>query len=613
MKRSRFATGIACALGLGFALTLLWLLGIEPPVALTDSPHYVAPSCTGVPTPCYTTVQAAVDAAIPGDLIKVAAGTYSDFHVRSVPPDYPFPPLTGVVTQVVYITKTVTIQGGYTTANWTTPYPITQPTILDAKRKGRVLLIADNAAPTVEGLTITGGDAVGQSGYSRANYDTGGGVYIITSTPTLSNCLVFTNSAGYLGGLTDSAGGGVYVAAPASLYNNRILNNAATFGGGLFIENNHVTLTGNIIRSNFAVDRGGGLYIRYSDSRFVNSIIADNRANETGSAIYMRAATPNLFHTTLARNTGGDGAGVTVGDDYLNWSTAKFTNTIFVSHTVGITVSNYDNLGMYGVLWFDNDSNITTDLGTIKVTDEITGNPAFVNPDAGNYHLGVGSAAIDAGINAGVTTDLDGIARPQGSRPDLGAYEAAANLSIVKAGTGTGSVTSIPAGISCGVTCSFSFSLGTVVTLTAAPDAGSILTGWSGGGCSGRGTCVVTMNAAKSVTATFDINLAPIADAGPHQIVALGSTVILDGSDSYDPDYVLPLSYGWVQTGGSPAVTFTPNLSVTTFSAPSSATVLTFTLTVTDDLGLKSTPDVVRISVRRLIYLPLIQNNYTTP
>jgi uncharacterized delta-60 repeat protein len=76
-------------------------------------------------------------------------------------------------------------------------------------------------------------------------------------------------------------------------------------------------------------------------------------------------------------------------------------------------------------------------------------------------------------------------------------------LEVTKAGPGSGSVTSSPAGISCGDDCSSGYGAGTTVTLTAAPDAGSFFEGWSGA-CSGTAdSCNVTVGAATSVTATF--------------------------------------------------------------------------------------------------------------
>ena len=82
-------------------------------------------------------------------------------------------------------------------------------------------------------------------------------------------------------------------------------------------------------------------------------------------------------------------------------------------------------------------------------------------------------------------------------------------LNLTRNGTGTGTVTSTPAGIDCGTTCSANFDDGTSVQLAAAPAAGSTFAGWTGGGCSGTGGCTVTMDAAKNVTATF--TLQPLA------------------------------------------------------------------------------------------------------
>lgn len=77
------------------------------------------------------------------------------------------------------------------------------------------------------------------------------------------------------------------------------------------------------------------------------------------------------------------------------------------------------------------------------------------------------------------------------------------DLSVARAGTGSGSVTSSPAGINCGGTCTSSFDQNSIVVLTAAAAGDSLFTGWSGA-CAGTGTCQVTLDQARSVTAQFD-------------------------------------------------------------------------------------------------------------
>jgi hypothetical protein len=92
-------------------------------------------------------------------------------------------------------------------------------------------------------------------------------------------------------------------------------------------------------------------------------------------------------------------------------------------------------------------------------------------------------------------------------------------------------------------------------------------------------------------------NLPPLANAGPDQTVVGGATVTLDGSASADPDGHLPLSYRWTRTGGPAVVLSSNTISRPTFTAPGTPTVLTFSLRVTDSLGLGSTPDQVVITV----------------
>jgi hypothetical protein len=110
--------------------------------------------------------------------------------------------------------------------------------------------------------------------------------------------------------------------------------------------------------------------------------------------------------------------------------------------------------------------------------------------------------AYDSNFEEGATRTAFAFEVPAGTCGIGGEPPASHTLMVSKAGTGTGTVTSSPAGIDCGATCSASFSEDTSVTLTATADAGSTFSSWSGD-CSGT-ACTVTMDADKSVTAIFN-------------------------------------------------------------------------------------------------------------
>ncbi|MFA5026886.1 MAG: LamG-like jellyroll fold domain-containing protein, partial [Candidatus Methylomirabilota bacterium] len=118
-------------------------------------------------------------------------------------------------------------------------------------------------------------------------------------------------------------------------------------------------------------------------------------------------------------------------------------------------------------------------------------------PDAGSIFAGW-SGACSGTATCAVTMDAGKNVTATFTLPTI-------TLALTKEGTGAGSVTSTPTGISCGPTCSASFAANTVVTLTATPDATSTFAGWSGA-CVGTGTCQVTLAAAQSLTATFTRN-----------------------------------------------------------------------------------------------------------
>jgi predicted outer membrane repeat protein len=86
-----------------------------------------------------------------------------------------------------------------------------------------------------------------------------------------------------------------------------------------------------------------------------------------------------------------------------------------------------------------------------------------------------------------------------------------------------------------------------------------------------------------------DVNIAPLAVTNSSKTVLVGSSVTLSGTASNDPDGNYPLIYRWTQTGGAGVILSNANISVTTFTAPLTPTVLTFQLVVTDS-GIPNVP-----------------------
>jgi uncharacterized repeat protein (TIGR01451 family) len=330
---------ITIALGVGLTLGLVWLLwSAAPLVSHAQGPdghavYYVAPSCTGVPTPCFSTVQAAVDAADdPSDTVRIATGVYTDVNDRLG------------LSQVVYISKTLILQGGYTTGDWSTPHPLTQPTTLDAEGRGRVLYITGDVTPVVEGLRLSGGDAAGLGG-SVFGKDAGGGIYVSYATPTMrGNWIVsntaqrgggvyLLNSAGVLTGnavLSNSAaavageytghGGGLLLEfSDATLVGNTIAGNRAVYdspsgyggdGGGLHLYRSSAVISANTFMSNAAGFHGGGLYLDDSDAWIRANTFTSNTAMYSGGGIHLQASDATLVSNTLVFNHGGWGGGL---------------------------------------------------------------------------------------------------------------------------------------------------------------------------------------------------------------------------------------------------------------------------------------------------------------
>ena len=121
-----------------------------------------------------------------------------------------------------------------------------------------------------------------------------------------------------------------------------------------------------------------------------------------------------------------------------------------------------------------------------------------VAPATGKAFLGWGGSCSGIG---GCSITLDSDKTVTASFGD--ASPAQAVLSVIPSGGGSGTITSAPAGINCGSTCSAAMNLGTAVSLSATPAPASAFAGWSGAACAGTGVCTVALNADTSVSALF--------------------------------------------------------------------------------------------------------------
>lgn len=115
-------------------------------------------------------------------------------------------------------------------------------------------------------------------------------------------------------------------------------------------------------------------------------------------------------------------------------------------------------------------------------------------------------------------------------------------LTVSKQGNGAGTVTSIPAGITCGLTCTQKLDYGTRITLTATAADHSTFTGWQGACTGNQPTCLLTANATQQVTATFTLNqytLTVIPQGNGHGLVTSSPSGVACGITC-----TVPLDYG---------------------------------------------------------------------
>ncbi len=283
---------------------------------------------------------------------------------------------------------------------------------------------------------------------SLANCGSGGGIYLdqnsnvtgaqVQFNQVLSNTATTTNLGCAWGGGIAGGPGGVVIRSN-SVIGNRANGYGGGYGAGLYQWQGSATYLNNLIEGNLGSVSGQAVLLGYSYSRFegnrvldnatslgielqgvlaggptlVNNVVArsgDKTLSLSGAVNYPLTAT--LLHNTLIGS--GTGYGVYVETGYV---ALYLTNTIVTNHAWGITntfPASSTVLADHTLFWANT-------YDGIRGNNPVNGNPAFAVDD---YHLGPGSAAIDAGVDAGVTTDIDGNSRPHGPGYDIGADEA---------------------------------------------------------------------------------------------------------------------------------------------------------------------------------------------
>ncbi len=159
--------------------------------------------------------------------------------------------------------------------------------------------------------------------------------------------------------------------------------------------------------------------------------------------------------------------------------------------------------------------------GETCVTKFNTGTAVTLTPTAAAGSEFTGWSGVCSGTGACQVTMSEARSVSAGFEPEPPPPPTHYMLTVLRTGTGSGTVASSRAGIFCGGKCEKEYEDEENVTLIPTPASGSTFAGWSGGGCAGTGICRVTMDTAKSVTATFDAVLPPAPELTGGSLVSL--------------------------------------------------------------------------------------------
>jgi hypothetical protein len=292
------------------------------------------------------TIQLAIHISSNGDTVFVAAGTYYEnisFNGKDI-----------VVTS---------LQGA-------------ESTFIDGNQEGTVVTFAngEDSTAVLSGFTITNGNGSGVEGYEGR----GGGIFCISSSPTLRDLIVTANQ-------TENSGAGLWFGSSNSQLVDLVISNNSVVGYGS--------------------PAGGGISMNYdSDLTIDNILVVGNEATFGAGIELWDSSDPTMNNVTVVGNIGGTGGGIFMGagchpiiNNSIFWDNQPQEMVVGESDTVSVSYSDVSG-GQGGI---DGDGTVYWGEGNI---DE---DPIFCEPENGDYSISLVSPLIGAGSEGNSIGDLE--------------------------------------------------------------------------------------------------------------------------------------------------------------------------------------------------------------
>ncbi len=487
----------------------------------------------------YVTIQLAINDANEGDTIIVGPGTYREninFRGKNIV-------LTSTNPDDSEIVAATIIQG----------YGPSSVVTFDS---------GETSDAVITGFTVSGGYGTFiEVPEVNRNTITGGGIYCINASPTITKNVITNNSNQNATRDTGAEGWGGGIGclnSNAIITHNILKNNSAALGGGILVAMGNAEINNNLIFNNSAIAGGGALIVAGS---LINNTIVNNYSSDSGANVYLVSYEEFGYCTVLSNVI----------------SNARGTGSIFRESSLTQDRIEFNNI-------WDGSGNIYAPV--TQKTDargNIYQDPMLVNLQANDFRLQMDSPCINAGDPNYVTRagekDMYGNDRIIHGRIDIGAAEFLGNLRPVADAGDNQSIEELPEFVTLdgssshdpdgnkNISYNWTQTAGPSVDIEGADKQIAKFAPADYGIYSfelsvSDGT-IDSFN--DGVTIIVGINHIPVAVTGL-PVYASDDVVTLDGAKSYDPDSSGELLYYWEQVSGPALViadsdTATPQIS----------------------------------------------------